>query len=141
MGNCVARSTAVQEKENSDDNKSLSLGNEPFPSSAALRTSSELLSTEPSDGSFAVYYPDMEFTSQRLPKNDPAAASIAVRSAVQKALDKTPPTKPLQQQKEPFPTKLMLTPLTESERSTGSFPLPNATPASRKPVRMYAREA
>ena len=144
MGSCVSRYTNVQqESHNSGKATAISSENDASKSDALVRSSELLRIAEPSDGSFAAFYPELKFSSQKLPNNASLGAPRISPLVVQEETPDPTPTKPYQDdvtRPEPF----RQTSLTESEKSSESNPVSvesASTPPSTVPIPMYAREA
>lgn len=154
MGNCVARSPRIQQNRNSNSNSSSNNngGKELISSAAtvppendaslsppAIRSRELLQMAEPSDGSFALLYPELEFTKQELPNNgiiDPITViSSAAAAAVEEAVGQAPPPT-----RRDFNDGNIAAPRT-LKPSTANNPIGTAASSSSRPARIYAREA
>lgn len=154
MGNCIARSPKVQQNRSSAKEVTSKADDVTSLSTNVVRSSNDLLNiAEPSDGSFTLFYPNLEISRQKLPNNktvDPAASSAPQNKApVQES-----PLQVSQTNVRECATDGSIAATDEpssepshsdSERSSASNPPSSATastPSSSRPaVRMYAREA
>mmetsp|Transcript_16687 Transcript_16687/g.40680 ORF Transcript_16687/g.40680 Transcript_16687/m.40680 type:complete len:221 (-) Transcript_16687:167-829(-) len=94
MGNCIARSPKVQQSNSNSNAKGgvtskaaavLPEKDASLSATAAARSSDLLRIAEPSDGSFALLYPNLEFSCQKLPNNNAMDPIPTVNEAAQKA--------------------------------------------------------
>mmetsp|Transcript_16688 Transcript_16688/g.40682 ORF Transcript_16688/g.40682 Transcript_16688/m.40682 type:complete len:221 (-) Transcript_16688:180-842(-) len=94
MGNCIARSPKVQQSNSNSNAKGgvtskaaavLPEKDASLSATAAARSSDLLRIAEPSDGSFALLYPNLEFSCQKLPNNNAMDPIPTANEAAQKA--------------------------------------------------------
>ena len=144
MGSCVSRSASAYPENRTSAKQTATPETDDSNSAEQVRSSELLRVAEPSDGSFAAFYPELKFSSQKLPNNWAVDATRTLPLVERMVSSNPTPRKPYRNdvnRTEP----IRQTSLTESsEKSSESNPIAieaASTPPSSMPVPMYAREA